>query len=78
MGALSVLAYLQPYVMEAATICDGGCNRAWRLQPCVRSQQPYVTMSRRTWPRACRTVRWRRHTPLGCGRPGACSAAGPS
>ena len=25
MGALSVLAYLQPYVSEAATACEG-CN----------------------------------------------------
>ena len=27
---------LQPYVAEAATLCDGGCNPVWwRLQPYV-------------------------------------------
>ena len=27
---------LQPYVMEDATVCNGGCNRVWlRLQPYV-------------------------------------------
>ena len=29
---------LQPYAMEAATVCDGGCNRMrWRLQPYGRT-----------------------------------------
>ena len=32
------LARLQPCVMEAATLCGGGCNPIWwRLQPCWRT-----------------------------------------
>ena len=42
---------LQPYVVEAATLCDeaatlcgGGCNPMWwRLQPYAVRLQPYVS-----------------------------------
>jgi hypothetical protein len=42
---------LQPYAMEAATPCDGGCNpMRWRLQPHALAHHERLLGSGMIWP----------------------------
>ena len=56
---------LQPYVMEAATLCGGGCNPIWAYHPRLLSSSSVIELRRPSTSKVAYLVRVRVRVRVG-------------